>query len=156
MRKAITMTMCLFAALAQAQTIERSVVASGGGSANTLDWTIGEVVISAATTSDYALTQGFQQPGVSISSVSEPLTAEFDVRVFPNPFMQGITIQSATHASGPLQLVLTDVSGKVIVQDTLYGGKGEYDLAELASGVYVLRLQQNEGEWRTFRLIKQN
>lgn len=70
--KKITFTLFAFALISQvsAQSISRKVIATSGGTlsggGNTLSYTIGETMTSTFTNGNLTLTQGFQQPEVTL------------------------------------------------------------------------------------------
>ncbi|MBK7427690.1 MAG: T9SS type A sorting domain-containing protein [Saprospiraceae bacterium] len=71
------------------------------------------------------------------------------IKVFPNPFSEGIWIQSETFLSKPVSIILMDLRGKVmrtgILQNQL-----EWNLDNLPSGLYLLKAED-----RFFKLVKQ-
>ncbi|HYE54108.1 MAG TPA: hypothetical protein VD996_04665, partial [Chitinophagaceae bacterium] len=76
------------AALAQAQSIERKVIASGGVDltqpACGISFTIGEVSVATFTQGSAVLTQGFQQPFNSPTGGALPLKLEYFTAVYRN------------------------------------------------------------------------
>ncbi|MCC6724642.1 MAG: DUF11 domain-containing protein [Saprospiraceae bacterium] len=65
------------------------------------------------------------------------------VKVVPNPLTDSALLQVEGIEPGPLQLVLTDVSGKVLRQQTTQGTGFEFQRGELASGVYFFQITRN-------------
>jgi hypothetical protein len=86
---------------------------------------------------------------------SEPLSvddiAEADIRIFPNPASDILTIQSSGQRSFDLVRVL-DISGKVVLQSSYR--KGELDVQNLAPGAYVLELRNTQGHLGHKRFLK--
>jgi hypothetical protein len=103
-----------------AQTIEREVVASGGNTISdgtiTLDFTVGELVVTTITDGTTTLTQGFQQGGIKLGIQVNPIVFLQGALLNPNvgeetlmrddlreanyipttsPYSDGLTVQSA-------------------------------------------------------------
>ncbi len=83
-----------------------------------------------------------------------------EVRAFPNPFGQVLTLTANTSAAGPAQLTVTDMTGRVVGQHTLQLDAGVNDLSlpnagSLKSGIYLVRLLMPSGEAKVLRVSKQ-
>ena len=74
----------------------QEVISTQGGSnsnsAGSLDYSIGEVVITFGTNDTTHLTQGFQQPFFEITNI-ETFEISFDVLIYPNPAVDQLTIE---------------------------------------------------------------
>ena len=72
----------------------QEVVSSGGESQSVtgyqVSWTLGETVIETISSGGNILTQGFQQPKLSLTPVTDLLYPDIKMKVFPNP-TQGFT-----------------------------------------------------------------
>jgi hypothetical protein len=83
------------------------------------------------------------QPQTSIlpldteTSITEP-GLEDQIRLFPNPANQFLTIDGPEVWSG--QLMLYDAAGKIVLEENWKGGRQMLDVSGLSSGVYGLRL----------------
>ncbi len=138
----------------QAQSIERSVIGSTGGYAETatvsVSSTVGETVISTVSNGTIILTQGFQQPSdQDITSVRQPELA-LGYKVYPNPTSETLFIELNSPQAVSLDLALFDIQGRAV------GGLGEnltvqgevkrsWDLSQLSEGSYVLRVIEQGG-----------
>jgi uncharacterized repeat protein (TIGR01451 family) len=65
------------------------------------------------------------------------------VKVVPNPLTDGALLQVEGIEPGPLRLVLTDVSGKVLRQQTTQGTGFEFQRGELNPGLYFFQIERN-------------
>ncbi len=94
--------------------------------------------------------------GCSMAGLNE---LNFNVDVFPNPFISSITIETPEAFDSDLTLTLIDASGRVVateVQTTSDYSNGMYtlnNLESLRSGLYWLELKTSAGK-RTVKLIK--
>lgn len=123
----------------------------------TLDWTIGEVVITSMQTSSMGVSQGFHQPNISVVSV-QPIPEELGtVAVFPNPFSNDldINIQYSIPQKGVLKLF--DFTGKIIWKQPFEG----IDIVERLSttsfpaGTYLFVVSIGETPFvYTYQLVK--
>lgn len=81
------------------------------------------------------------------------------VEVYPNPVKNQVTLKSRNHAASTMQIQITDVSGKVVIQQktTFKKDKGEQqiDLSHLANGVYILKLHSEDGKSQSIKLVKE-
>jgi len=66
------------------------------------------------------------------------------VKVMPNPLTDSALLQVEGIELGPLNLVLTDVSGKILRQQTTQGTGFEFQRGELAPGVYFFQINRND------------
>ena len=66
------------------------------------------------------------------------------IRIFPNPCSSQLSIQC--NITGPAELVITDVLGKVFLRKTMEGGTREIQFftGQLPSGLYTITLIENQ------------
>ncbi len=76
-----------------------------------------------------------------------------NIKVFPNPFTEDFNIEYPESWHNAI-VILTDLYGKVILEQRLNEHNGFNHLSGLASGVYFLTLFSDSGEKETIRLIK--
>ncbi len=151
----------LFITAASAQsTIERSVVASAGGSnvagGYSMDWTAGEAVVNSYTIGGYTLNQGFHQSTI-ISLGIAPREMSVVLDAYPNPFTDQLWLKIEQPVSTGLQAVIMDVSGKQLMKAELPGNTSinhRFDMSALPSGNYLLSVYQGGVIVRTIKLIK--
>ena len=82
---------------------------------------------------------------VNVDASSTNATAPsrpYQVRVSPNPADQHLKVEWL--GSGNLNLTLTDLSGKVVLQTSSTGTSTELNVAELSSGTYILSAIQDQ------------
>jgi len=146
---------------ASAQSLVPQLVASGGGSAvsgssPSLEWSIGETAIPTLNAGTHVLTQGFHQTLLTITSVSEWTPDDFAINVYPNPVMTALSIQLGKTPDQPLPWTLTDMGGKTVMTDRLTSTLSQYEVSSLASGVYFIQIALSPGDFRTWKIVKQN
>lgn len=133
-----------------AQTVERTVVASDGGSfqggIQSVTWTIGEPCSETLTGSGRMLTQGFQQPQLKLSSSSLETIAEQNgtLFVFPNPVEQILNVNFEDLPPGAYVSELYDMRGALIQQYRMQVTESDQtfqlDLGILQNAEYILRV----------------
>ncbi|MCK8490798.1 T9SS type A sorting domain-containing protein [Spirosoma sp. RP8] len=91
-----------------------------------------------------------------ITAVNEPLMG--NLRVYPNPTAETLTVDFSVYASGPVTLSLTNMLGqrvRTLTESTL--GVGDHtrtiNLRDLASGRYTLTILQESGQFSRVVLI---
>lgn len=124
-----------------------SILSSSGGYGEnesfSISWTLGDIVISTLEGNNLILTQGFQQPPNLEVSIRQH-EIEWDIYVYPNPFMNELNIQFELNDEKDFLMEIQDVTGRVLMQET-YERVNSGDLrflstSGLASGVYFLRI----------------
>jgi Secretion system C-terminal sorting domain len=141
--------------LINAQTLSPSLISSAGAHADlfsfgTLDWSVGEPVVTTLTNGDI-LTQGFHQVFVTVTTaVDEPHLPGDDVtmRIFPNPTAQWVTLES----SAPVVLRVFDLRGAELHYVPQAANIQLLDLGRLAAGTYIVEALTEQQQRRTFKL----
>ena len=65
---------------------------SSSNSAGSLDYTIGEVVITFGSDNFTHLTQGFHQPVIKVTNI-ETVEISFEISIYPNPAVDQLNLQ---------------------------------------------------------------
>ena len=141
------------------QTLERSAFASMGGyhhyGNGDISWTLGETLMERTPISGSHVTQGFQQPFRIIPAAAYLTNSNPDLRVYPNPFREFITLEGPGLAD-QTHLEVWDASGKLVfTQEVLpTTHRMEIQPGSLAAGTYRLVLHGREGSRITYSLLK--
>jgi hypothetical protein len=116
--------------------------------------TIGEAAVELVSSSDFILTQGFQQPGVKF--VWQPTHEGNGFNVYPNPATERITIKLFGDIPRDFTIDIINISGlkvyaeKLTFTDKFYIEK-EISLSNFTFGVYFVRIISGDKEInRTF------
>jgi len=139
-----------------AQQGDTEILASGGESYETmsdliLSWTIGETVVDALGNGQYILAQGFHQPTIRVTKLTQqdPLKGS-NISIFPNPVMDFVKINLSNEFSQEtLQNVkaeLRNIEGRLIHEGTFSTGEYSIDMQMIANGAYILRITSASGE----------
>ena len=135
------------------QTIDREVMSSGGENFKTsngsLVFTMGELTVETFKR-DVQLTQGFHQGWAVITSISSAIADPLEVRVYPNPTIGILNIESESE----IQIFLYDLSGKLKIKTSQPLGSGQIDLSDLPAGIYVLEVSDKTGRKKVLKIEK--
>jgi len=134
----------------QSAGICRDVVASSGGSKSvsgdqSMEFTIGEPIISTITGSGHTLTQGFHQPELCAETVAvnEPETVS-GIIIYPNPALSQFWISTAQVPvqAGKLSLRICDAPGRMVFEQQLNAAAPLHQIscADWPSGAYFLTI----------------
>lgn len=149
--------LCLFiSVLMSAQNVDQYLISSVGGSNDILQWSGGETVITTLNGPESTITQGFHQTLLTVTAIEENVFSEIEFMVFPNPFRNSIQISQQKGSFRDLKFTLTDISGQLILAETLHSSHDEFNLESLASGIYFLNIQLTDKSVKTYKVVKQN
>ena len=141
-----------------AQTLSRSVLASGGSSFSSTalqaDWTIGETVVGLFNGSNLLVCQGFQQgPDADATSVEQPEAQPF--RLWPNPTTGSIIVQHLGQTAHTTPPILWSLDGKrlSIFWEQNADGIWQSNISHLAAGTYLVQITAGD-QRRVLRVLK--
>ena len=128
------MALLAFAAHCQAQT----AVATAGGEAGSVSFTVGQPFVEVATSNTGSITPGVQQAYqitvVEVGMADKLVTLE--ASVYPNPTTDWLTLTVSDAAN--LRYTLLDANGRTIAADNIVDVQTSIDMARLAQGVYFV------------------
>jgi hypothetical protein len=82
-------------------------------------------------------------------------SADKEISIYPNPAIEKLSVRSGTRHFSSYQL--TDISGRVIGEESLNAGPTEefsIELAALNPGIYYLHLAEQNGQISRFKFVK--
>ncbi|MCI4666792.1 MAG: T9SS type A sorting domain-containing protein [Bacteroidia bacterium] len=139
-----------------AQSLTPEVLTSAGetfkGTNVSLDWTMGEIMTESFAGTTLVLTQGFQQPSLTSTSIEELASSFGTIKVYPNPTSNRLFIERERGQN--LQVMLLDMKGSMVLQKTIQPLMGELNLSSYANGIYVLRMTDGKKFAQTIRIEK--
>ncbi|HNX07983.1 MAG TPA: T9SS type A sorting domain-containing protein [Bacteroidales bacterium] len=157
----------MLAAWLNAQSMERWVVSGAGGTyldnINNfqMDYTIGEPVITTASSASIILTQGFLQPFFLMTSLPETMVNNPEWTLFPNPVTEHLFIVNDNPEQGTYVIQLFDMMGQLLDETMRETESGTHlslmmDFDKYATGNYFVRLLYQHKALKTFKVIKIN
>jgi hypothetical protein len=138
------------------QTLSPEVVATSGNSFSLpnaqIDFTLGEVAISALSGGSNSLTQGFHQPEIHFFAVDKN-DNEFTFSLYPNPTEQFVTVVS--NSEKEMQVHIYDAGGQAIEVSHVFTKTITLDMQAMASGNYIMVITDNSGKiFNSYKIIK--
>jgi hypothetical protein len=156
MKTTITLLFVLFAAFtirAQDALVASGVQASGAG--GSVSYSVGQGLYTTNTGSTGSLVQGVQQAFEIITLSNPELTAVTLFAVaYPNPTTDKIVLSLGNVDLTALSYVLYDLSGRLVLNALVQEFKTEIAMQNLPLGVYILKVNKNNTELKTFKIIK--
>ena len=128
----------------RAQTLSRSVIASGGSSFSSsslqADWTIGETVTGSFSSSSLLVEQGFQQGPDAASTHVSRLYNDRQVELFPNPANDILHLRLLHTTAEVTDLQLWSADGRNITVERKLVNPAQWSItvSTLAPGTYFL------------------
>jgi PKD repeat protein len=74
------------------------------------------------------------------------------VRIYPNPATQSITIE---HISSDMGIAVYNTTGQCVLQTVASGNKALIDVSSISNGVYIVRLTGKDGRHGMAKFVKQ-
>jgi hypothetical protein len=154
--KKITLVVCLLLAT-QLIYSQEAIPTSGGdatGSGGSSSYTVGQLVYTNNIGSGTVI-QGVQQPfEFQILSNPELTTVNLSAVIYPNPTSDYVVLKISDTTLDNLSYHLIDINGKVISNGSIINGDTQINMQQLAIGMYILRVNQNNQELKNFKIIK--
>ena len=90
-----------------------------------------------------------------ISKTINPTYSKADVKIYPNPFRDKTTIELQNMELQQTSLILIDITGKEILQQSSDNNQYEINGSDLAKGFYLFRIKNDTTEIATGKIIVQ-
>lgn len=139
-----------------AQSIPHTVVGNAGGYYENLlfgnlHWTVGEVAVSLHQNGP-SIGEGFHRAYFELIVSTDDVTLDWDVKVFPNPTTDFLQIKLAGSEVANAQLFASN--GQLLVNKDGLLSEAIFDFTSFPAGTYWLKLQGENGQQRSFQVIK--
>jgi hypothetical protein len=158
MRTIVTLSaLAMICSVSFSQSIQNEVVASGGNyfenSSGSISFTIGEPVIETLENGNI-LTQGFQQPVLSLTEADEVTEIEIEMTAYPNPTRDRIILSFTESLDNDITYRVTSICGTTSATNTILKGTSdtEIDMSGFTSGSYVLTMVQGDKKVKTIQI----
>ena len=77
---------------------------------------------------------------------------EYNISIYPNPATTTLNLTST--GMSDFELSVLDVTGKVIKTERMLDQTFTFDVSDLASGIYMLRLVSRDGASKIVKFVK--
>jgi len=148
----------LFAFCSLGLQAQQTVDASGGtatGTGGSVTYSVGQVVYSYQTATNGWLIQGVQQPkeytGLATTDFASAIA---QCKLYPNPTTNQLTLSFNSEAYLGCDAVLTDLSGKQLLQLPLCEANTTLQLEQLPAATYLLSVTKNNQTVQSFKIVK--
>ncbi|WP_240614746.1 T9SS type A sorting domain-containing protein [Polaribacter filamentus] len=136
---------------------QQTIPATGGdatGSGGSSSYSVGQLVYTTNTGSGTVI-QGVQQ-SIELSTLSNPELNTINLKAvtYPNPTSDYVILKISDNALDNLSYNLIDINGKAISNGSVTNGDTQINMQQLAIGMYILKINQNNQELKTFKIIK--
>ncbi|AYN00700.1 T9SS type A sorting domain-containing protein [Chryseobacterium sp. 3008163] len=137
---------------------QKAVLATGSnatGSNGSASYSVGQIDYTNKGTNSLIM-EGVQQ-AYEITTLSTTETAgsdKKDILLYPNPFKDFIFLDFSTNDYRNSDYQLFDSSGKLVKQGKIKESKSELNFSDLPSAMYIIRINQNGKNIKTFKIIK--
>lgn len=153
MRKLISLLLIFECMCCFSQKVISTQGGSNSNSAGSLDYSIGEVVVTFGSNDTTHLTQGFQQPFFEITNI-ETFEISFDVLIYPNPAVDQLTIEFQEILNGS-RFDLYDANGKLLQTKLISDLSMIIPFSKYETGVYLLSfISSNNKLLKTYKIQK--
>jgi len=138
---------------------QESVNATGGdasGSGGSASYSVGQVVYTTNTGTNGSVAQGVQQPyEISVvTQVEEAAEIQLSMLVYPNPTTETVVLNIGTMSTENMHLSMFDVNGKLLHFQEVINSETIIDMKSYSRGVYFLKVNFQNREVKTFKIIK--
>ena len=151
-RRILAVAAVLFcASAATAQT----TVATSGGEAGTVSFTVGQPFYETATSDAGSLAAGVQQAyTISVVDGIENTQISLEAEVYPNPVTDRLNLRVVDASDSALHYTLPDTNGRTLEIDDIQDALSAIDMSQFVQGVYFLRVDNGERVVKTFKIVK--
>lgn len=137
---------------AQSAVLATGTNASGGN--GSVSYSVGQTAYLYKGANSQVL-EGVQQAyEITTLSANETTTKQEGILLYPNPTRDHLYIDFSSVPYKGSEYQLFDAQGKLIKKDMISRSKSELNLSSLPSAVYIIRINQNGENLKTFKVIK--
>lgn len=153
MKKLFSIIIVALPVLLMAQTAERQVIGSAGGSVTAtglqVSNTVGETITVTATSSSVILTQGFQQASTGSVGI-EDVELGFAMKAYPSPTSGTVTLDFSVEKEQQLSIAVFDMQGRQVLPAQKLHIKDKMlhsiNMESIAPGNYFIHLFNETGK----------
>jgi len=143
----------------QAHEVIPAAVGNASGSADTVSYSVGQVIYTTNTGTNGTVAQGVQQPfEISIvTGLEEAKGINLMVSAYPNPTTDFLNLKVDASNALNIQLLsyqLYDMSGNLLEIKKLVGNQTSIVMSYLVRATYFLKVIEGSKEVKTFKIIK--
>lgn len=157
--KNLKLKICILLVFISANLFSQEVIASSGGNAigsgGSSSYTIGQIFYTSQSGSNGSVSQGVQQ-AFEIYPLSGQVFKEILLVaiIYPNPVINNLILSIKNFDLENLNYQLFDIQGKIISNQSITSDQTTINLENNPTGIYVLKVNSNSKEIKSFKIIK--
>ncbi len=152
-----TMQLACFLCATTSIYSQQTISASGGEATGdgTVSYSVGQLVNNMNIGSNGTVTQGVQQT-IEFAVLSNPelIALTLSAVTYPNPTTDYIVLALTNASLTDLSYMMFDVQGRLVTKGKVQQEATQIAMKNLETGVYILKVNQNNSELKTFKIIK--
>lgn len=133
-------------------------VTAGGntcGQAGSVSYTFGQVVFTTHSSSHGSVAEGVQQAyGISLIAPALSKMSDSDIRIYPNPTKDFLTLEVANLDKQKLTYHIYDFNGRFVKSENISQPKTIIDMTTYVRATYFLYIENEKQILKTFKIIK--
>lgn len=145
---------------AQSQSVMPQVTAAAGGQGQTaqhsLNWTVGESVITTVSNGSNTLTQGFHQPGLTVVTIPDNNNLNGVILHYPNPVAEELVLDLSKLTFNSAICRIYDANGKLVSDIQVNKAMSKVSFNGFAAGQYTVSVLVDNNKTQNFSIIKNN
>lgn len=91
--------------------------------------------------------------GVLINTTGINSLLQTNYKIYPNPTKNSTTVDFGNQIKGELEVV--NIYGSIVIKQNIEGQQAKINLEGLASGIYILQVRDDQGNFSKLKLIKE-
>jgi opacity protein-like surface antigen len=149
------MLMLVPVALLKAQSAVLATGANATGSNGSVSYSVGQVTYQVKG-SNREVSEGVQHAYEIITLATDEASQieEGGILLYPNPFKDYLYLDFTTNSYKGSTYQLFDAQGKLVKTDKINQTKSEFNFSDLPSAMYIIRINQEGKNIKTFKIIK--
>jgi len=152
----IVLCLLVYGTTIQAQNTIAATGSNATGAGGSVSYTVGQVVYTSNTGTAGSVSQGVQQPyEISvITGLEEAKGISLEIVVYPNPATDFVKLKIKNYEIDNLRFQLFDINGILLQSKKIEENEIAISLGALLPATYFLKLNDNNIEIKTFKIIK--
>lgn len=137
---------------------QQSVNSSGGsftGTGGSASISVGQIAYTALKSDSATITQGVQQVWVfQPQSVQKLKASSVQTVVYPNPVLDGLTLEITSGNPNDCKWIFSDLQGKIISNGEFENSRAYISAESFSSGTYILSISEKNQIIQSQKIIK--
>ncbi len=117
-----------------------------------ISWSLGELVIDTWSAQNITVTNGFHQPGLTVTNIFKDQLPDFIINLYPNPTSDFLFVETKSDKRFNYHLFSSD--GKLLATELLQLEKMQIDFQHFTPGIYLLRVVADDELVGIYQIIK--